>query len=279
MIFRQSSLKVWQTCPLMARFKQVERVPEKQSGKQSFGTVIHYVLEAYSNGTNVDACIDMFKLYWGEPERLGVKPEYWPRYTTYGALREKGIEILRQYHDKAKWENRTVIAAEHRFLVPFGEHQLQGSVDLVELKKSGNGKPTLRIVDWKTVSKQPTSATLRLDIQFSVYMYACLQPEFWMGNGEDYPGIPDGERLYKEFLDVPRRGVWYHLMTNKELDAGTRDDGDFMRLYRLAQEIANAIKKEVFVPNISGESCVYCQYTQNCNIEIPDRDFLDEDGL
>lgn len=258
MILRQSTLKIWMLCPLQAKFRTIERLPSRQNAKASFGSIIHYCLEAYNQGTEIDTCIQIFKDFWAEPDRLGVKPDYWPKYTSYGSLREKGIEILQLYHDKNKWENRQVLASEHSFLVPFGDHQLQGSVDHVEVKKAGNGRRTLRIVDFKTTSKAPTIVQLRLDQQFTVYIYASLQKEFWVGNGAEYPGIVDGERLYEELQDVPRRGVWYHLMTNKELNAGPRDDGDFMRLYRSACEIQKAVERDVYVPSISGESCTWC---------------------
>lgn len=219
----------------------------------------------------------MFKEFWDEPERLGVKPDYWPRYTTFGSLREKGVEILQSYHDKNKWENRTVIASELRFLVPFGEHQLQGEVDHIELKKAGNGRKTLRIVDFKTNSKAPSAFTLRFDIQFTTYIFASLAREFWVGNGADYPGVPDGERWYEELKNVPRRGVWSHLMTMKDIDAGPRDDGDFMRLYRVAKEIEKAVEHDVYVPSISADACLWCDYTEKCGITIPTE--RDEEGL
>lgn len=115
-----------------------------------------------------------------------------------------------------------------------------------------------------------------MDIQFTVYAYASLQPEFWMGFEDDpkYPPMPNGEELYERFLDMPRKPIWYHLWTNKEILAGERDDDDFMRLYRLILEIVNAIEKEVFVPNISGDSCTYCSFTDICKAVMPIRDKL-----
>jgi hypothetical protein len=167
-----------------------------------------------------------------------------------------------------------VLCSEHRFLVPMGDHELEGTVDHVEIKKAGNGHRTLRVVDFKTNSRQPTRVDLRLDIQFTVYMFAVMQPEFWMGNGAEFPGVIGGEDIYDVISRIPARGVWYHLWTAKEIDAGERDDGDFMRLYRLIHEIDKAVKADVYVPNIS-DACVWCDYTHNCNIEIPDRDKLE----
>jgi hypothetical protein len=278
MRLRQSTLKVWKSCALQAKFQTIERLPGRQSGKASFGTIIHHCLEQYNNGLEIDSAVDLFKDLWKHPEKLGVEPEYWPKYTTYGGLREKGVEILRDYDEKVRWENRQILASEHRFLVPMGDHELEGTVDHVEIKKAGNGHRTLRIVDFKTSGKQPNRVDLRLDIQFTVYMFAAMQPEFWIGNGPGYPGLPGGEDTFEVIRKLPMRGVWYHLWTGKELDAGERDDGDFMRLYRFITEIEKSVSADVYVPNI-GESCVWCPYTANCNIEIPDRDELEAEIL
>jgi RecB family exonuclease len=153
-------------------------------------------------------------------------------------------------------------------LVPFGDHELTGFVDHIEIKKAGNGHRTLRIVDFKTNSKQPNMQALRLDIQFTVYVYAAMQPEFWMGNGPDFPPLPDGEAMYEIAQRLPVKAIWHHLWTGKEIYAGDRDDGDFMRLYRLATEIQKAMDADIFVPNI-GEACIWCDYTEPCGIKVP----------
>jgi hypothetical protein len=274
MRIRQSTLKTWMECPLQAKFKMFERLPSRQNAKASFGTIIHHCIERYNQGAPIEEVIKEFRYRWTNPETMDVAPDYWPKYTTFGSLMEKGVEILSLYHEKVQWEHRTVLASEHRFLVPFGVHELEGTVDHIELKKAGNGRKTLRIVDFKTNSKQPTLPALRFNIQFTTYIYASLQPEFWMGNGPDFPAMLDGEKWYERLQKTARQGVWYHLMTNKEINAGDRDDGDFMRLYRLCHEIEKAVEADVYVPNISGDSCVYCDYTANCNITIPNQQEL-----
>ena len=278
MRFNASLIKTWMGCPLQARFQSIERLPYRVNAKASFGTVVHKCLEEYNHTGNLEQCIELFKDYWSNPEKLGVTPEVWPKLTTYGGLRQRGIEILQEYHEKLKWESREVIATEHHFLVPFGEHEISGYVDLVELKKGVRGKPNLRIVDYKTNSKAPTLNELRLNIQYTTYIYASMQPEFWVGNGPNFPAIPNGEERFSEFETVNRQGIWYHLWSNKELKAGERDDADFMRLYRVCVEIAKAVEHNVFVPNISGETCTFCDYVEPCGLPINPRTYKgDED--
>lgn len=270
MRFRQSFLKQFMSCPLQAKFAHVDNLPGLQNAKASFGSCIHHALEIYNKTADLDASIEAFTKTWHSPELLGVEPQVWPKYTTYGGLRQRGIEILREYHAKQKWETRTVVAIEHRFLVPFGKHELEGTVDLIELKKSSAGKETLRVVDYKTNAKAPTRIELGVNIQFTVYEFASHQPEFWLGNGPGFPPIPfvDPEQL-DAVEELPRRCIWYQLMQNKELDAGKRGDLDYLRLYRACNEIEKSIESGVFVPDISGETCTFCPYVEPCGLPIP----------
>lgn len=274
MRLRQSKMVRWNACALQAHLDDVTVQSARVSGKQVFGTVIHHCLERYNSGLGVEECVELFKELWDKPETITEAPNYWPKYTTYGGLRTKGIDIVREYDQKNRWESREVLCSEQRFLVPFGEHELEGTVDHIEIRKAGNGHKTLRVIDFKTVSKKPTFVDLRLNIQFTTYIYATMQPEFWVGNGPNYPGVPGGEKLFEQLEKLPRRGVWYHLMTNQEIDAGDRDDEDFMRLYRLVTQIQRAEDAQVFIPRI-GDACTWCEHTANCGITIPDQDKID----
>lgn len=267
-------------CPLQARFKYIDKLPSKKTSRMTFGICAHQALELYNNTGDIDKAINLFLDLWDNPEKAKAVPEIWPKGTSHGGFRSKGIELLKTYHEKQGWEGRDIIAQEHRFLVPIGEHEVQGVVDLLELKKSGRGVPTLRIVDYKTGSKQPFKNTLRLNTQFTIYDYASRQPEFWFGNKADlnwYPPIAaNADELWEEFKSIPRRGIYFHLLGCKEIDAGERDEMDFMRLYRVITEVARAVESEVFVPCLSGDTCVFCDYTEPCGVTIPDRDPSDD---
>ncbi len=281
-----SLLKVWMACPLQAKFQEVDQLPRLQNGKASYGTCMHEALELYNNGLDIESTIDRFRETWHDPDILGVKPDYWPRYTTYTSLLKKGVETLRDYDDIHAISVREVVATEHKFLVPFGEHTISGIVDLIEVGKDYTGQEVLRIIDYKTNGQQPTQINLALDIQFTSYIYGSLQPEFWTGMFPEgwhppmanrYPGFENGEELYERFKDHTRRGVWYHLNNNKEIAVGVRTDEDYMRMYRCLNEIEKAIEKEVYVPCISGATCTYCSYKAECPVVMPVFDKLEEE--
>src|SRR5262249_16617277 len=154
------------------------------------------------------------------------------KHTTYAELRKRGIQVIKDFHARQRWQDRNVLGTEIPFLVPFGEHELHGFVDLLETKKSGNGTELLRVVDYKSGAVKPWLPELFLDIQFTVYMYAVKQKVFWVGTGTDeYPGLENGEWLWETIgSQMPTRAIWYHLMTHSELDAGPRTQTDFDRL-------------------------------------------------
>lgn len=272
-----SRLKTWMQCPLQAHFKYDQKLPSRVNAKASFGRIIHHCLEILNLTNDLDQALEAFKDLWHNPEKLDATPDYWPKYTTYSSLRARGIEILQEHHEKHKWDSRQVLATEHRFLVPIGDHELTGVVDCLDLMRSGKGKDLLRIVDYKTSSRKPSMAELALDVQGTVYDYASRQPEFWLGNTEDFPAMTNGEWLWETLRDVPRRFIWYHLWGNAAIDGGSRDAEDFERLYRLMDQIARAVELEVFVPNISGESCGICDYVKECGLAIPTANELFEE--
>lgn len=260
MRFSATRIQTWMDCSLQAKYKYIDRLESPQNAKASFGTCIHHALEIYNQTGDNELAKATFTDVWHHPEKLGVAPDVWPRYTTYSGLRDRGLQILDSHHEKLSWDDRQVLGTEHRFLVPIGDHELTGAIDLLDIRRSGRGKNVLRVTDYKTSTKKPTQAELALNIQMTTYVYATYQPEFWLGNGPEFPPIAHGAELWEELADMPRRAIWYALWTNTEIDAGARDDEDFLRMYRALDEIEKAIEREVFVPDISGSTCTFCAF-------------------
>lgn len=254
-------MNTWMKCPQQAKFKSVLKLPESQHAKTTYGTCVHDALELYNNSGDVKRAVERFKETWEDPALLNAEVDMWPQNTSWGELRERGISSVLRFHEDNKWETRTIVANEHRFLVPFGEHTLSGFIDCVEIVGSGASKE-LRIVDYKTSSYTPTHLELRFNIQFTIYMYASTQKEFWTD-------IPNGEKLFEQLKTTKRRGVWYSLWNHRTVDVGPRNDLDMERLYRVMIEIERAMEYEVYVPNLTGDACMWCSYTNLCAAVIP----------
>lgn len=272
-------LSTFMDCPLKGKFRYVDHLPVKRNSYMTFGIVMHASLEEYAKHGDIDKTIDFFLDLWDNPEKVNAEIEVWPKGTTMGGLMERGLELLRSNHESQQWDPGDIIASEHKFLVPCGKHEIVGVVDRVEIKKSGRGKNTVRVIDFKTAKRQPTKDQLALNVQLTLYLYASLQKEFWLGNGDGFPPIsPDAEELWEKVQGLPRRAIWWNLNTAKQIDAGPRIDEDYLRMYRAITEIARALEYEVYVPDISGESCHWCDFTKPCGVEI-ERDYDEDDAF
>lgn len=267
-----SRLQTWMDCSLKARFKYLDKLPDVDTAHAAFGVCVHHGLEIYDNTLDVERAVAAFLETWAEPERLGRSIEYWPPRTTYGGLRKTGEKCIRDYHERCQWKERTVLATEHKFCVPLGRHTLIGYVDLLQVTEARKGK-VLEFRDHKTASKVPTLGAHRVNIQGTVYWYATTRPEFWLGYGPnitEYPPMENGEFYWEMYGDMPRQGIWHYVRSGKEVDIGPRGQDDFLRMYRVANEIERALEHGVFVPNLSGTSCELCPYGEPCGLPISD---------
>jgi hypothetical protein len=253
-------------CPLMGKFKYVDHMPETQNAAATFGSCVHAALEHYHKYFNVSAAELLFTDLWENPEKINATPDTWPQRTSFGGYRNKGIDMIRGYHEKHKWENLDVLGIEQSFVVPCGEYDVNGFIDLLALRKSGKGKQTLLVTDLKT-GRRPTIAALKINIQMTLYHYAVQQKEFWLGT-DDEPGVPNGEYWWEMLKGIPIRVIWYDLKQQKEVDAGPREPFDYMRMYRAMQMIDKATETGVYVPNISGDSCTFCSFTEQCGVKV-----------
>lgn len=275
---------MWMDCPLKAKFHYVDGLSEPQNAYAAFGSVVHHCMEIYNETNDVEHAVEMFQEYWTHPERLGVEPEVWPKYTSFSKFMQDGITALRNFDDQYRFSERTVLATEHRFLVPFGRHKLTGAIDCLQISEDRRGS-VLEIVDYKTNRKRPFANNLRLNIQFSIYDLASRHRDFWFGSPSDpdnFPPMENGEFYWEMHRNLPRKNTWWGLLQGKEFDAGPRDEADFLRLYRVVNEVEKALEHNVFVPNISGDSCTWCPYQEPCGLPIDDvRGYteLDEDHL
>lgn len=263
MRFSPSRLKTWGKCQQQAKFAYIDKIPQKQNAAASYGSAVHLALELYNLSGDMEAAIRTFLYAWDHPEEFGIKPDIWPPRTNFSSYRERGVAVLREYEEIHKWSERTFIASELNFCVKFRDHEFTGIVDSLEYDPKTD---TVIIRDYKS-GFRPNGDNLRMDIQFSIYMYASTQPEFWMGNDtnlERYKGVENGEELYEKYRDSERSGIWYDLRNNKEYNVGPRTIRDYDRLELLCNSVERAYEKEVFVPSISGDTCRICSYQDIC---------------
>lgn len=115
-----------------------------------------------------------------------------------------------------------------------------------------------------TAAKTPTYGYLEEDLQFTAYAYASTRPEFWEPL---IPGDPArGIELWEKYAGYARYGEWVQLVDSKRMDAGIRTQRHYNRLTMAVNAMADSIAMRIFVPNISGESCRFCDYRSQCGL-------------
>jgi hypothetical protein len=254
----------------MYRYQNIDRLPRTQSGALTFGTIIHDCVLFLETTQDLDATIERFREMWAKPEdfdtALGqngqtLKIDYYVKGTNWKKYASEGERILRAWWGLIQWESDHVLAREYEFTVPIGDgHQLTGTIDKLALRYlPGVHARTVLLSDYKTSKKEPTYDWLNDDIQFTSYAYASTQPEFWAG-------IPNGDNLYDELSEAPRWGEWVQLLGPKRKDAGQRLPYHYNRLFIAVNEIARSIEQNIFVPNISGDTCCYCDFRDACGL-------------
>ena len=262
---RQSDLKTWGKCPLQYRYQHIDKLPREQSGSLVWGSILHDCVLYLETTGDLDATIDRFQQFWADPASLDPehRVDYYVRGTSWKRFLDKGPVVLRNWWSIISWETDLVLAREYEFDVPIGNgHVLHGTIDKLTVRyRADVDQEVLLISDYKTNNKTPTYDYLAEDLQFTAYAYASTQLEFW----KNLPG-GRGLELMAKYQDYPRHGEWVQLQTPKRMDAGIREDRHYNRLVMAVNALADSVAMRIFVPNISGEACRYCEFRKLCGL-------------
>lgn len=266
---RQSDLKMWSKCPLVYKYTYIDQLQREQSGSLTFGSIIHDCVLWMETHQDLEGALQRFHEFWIQPSLLDPEyvVQYYVRGTSWKKFMEKGPQVLKDWWSIWSWDSSLVLAREHGFEVPIGDgHMLHGTADKIEVGyRADVGGQVLKIVDYKTDNKTPTYDYLAEDLQFSAYAYASTQREFWTHIG--------GDAAWQKYLHLPRYGEWVQLTGPKRMDAGIREQRHYNRIEMAVNALSESVAMRIFVPNISGATCRYCDFRKPCG--LPD---LDENG-
>jgi len=271
---RQSDLKTWMRCPLQYRWMHIEKLPRLEGGSSVFGTIIHDCVLWLETNKDLDGAIERFQRLWTFPETMihngaPLRIDYYEKGRNWVKFNQMGPDLLTRWWRIIEWDTDLTLAREFTFDVPIGDgHRLTGTVDKVVVRyRAATDEWVLLISDYKTNAKVPTYEYLEEDLQFSAYAYASLQEEFWLQLARAM-GLTDaeGRDMFKRYKDMPRYGEWVALQTSKRMDAGIREERHFNRLIMAVNALADSVAMRIFVPNISGETCRYCEFRKQCGL-------------
>lgn len=258
---RQSDLKLFGDCAMQYYYSRILGLQAEKVGSLTvLGSVWHFAMEVYETyGGNLDLAIRTFDYYWDNPTELGLRLDFYHPRTTHEGLRDRGHHMLEQYHDLVPWKTGTHLGSEIHFVVPLGDHELEGTIDKLWARRGRVN--TIEIIDFKTAAKVPER--LQFNLQFTAYAYATTRPEFW----QFVPGHEDDG--YAKYASFKRQGWWWHARNSKKYNAGYRSDHDYNRLLLAVNQMDRAIKSEVFPLTIEGSACAYCPFEEKeCGSEV-----------
>lgn len=272
---RQSDIATWAKCPLAWKFANIDGLEREQSGSLSFGSILHdCVLYMETHNDDLDGAIARFEQFWANPSLLDPEYaiDYYVRGTNWRKFLDIGRKALRDWHSIISWDTDAVLAREFHFEVPIGNdgHVLDGTIDKLTIRyRADIGKYVILISDYKTNKKTPTYDYLAENLQFSAYGYATTTKEFWE---QLFPG-GHGLSLMQQYQHAPRYGEWVQLQGPKRMDAGIREQRHFNRIAMAVDALAMSVAMRIFIPNISGETCRFCEFRKVCG--LPE---LDDEG-
>jgi len=267
---RQSDLKLWNRCPLQWRFANLDGLPREQSCALTFGSILHEVILWMEENRDLEGALDRFRSWWLDPMQLDPSYEIqkWLPRRSFQGYAQDGERILRDWWSLIEWDADVVLAREQHFIVPIGDgHELEGTIDKLTIRyRPKFNDYVLLASDYKTTKQPPSYGYLRQDLQFSAYLYATTQPSFWTG-------VENGEHYYEQTKGLAREAEWVQLTLPQRKYAGERTQQDFGRVAYAVNQMAASIDMRIFVPNIGGDSCTFCDFRERCG--LPD---LDSEG-
>ena len=172
LVLSASQLETYEDCPLRYFYEYVLRVRGDSNVYAELGTLVHKVLAAFLDPEANDVEYSRNGL-----QELGER--MWR--DDLARYRPQVEEARRDYFDMLErwWEQEgalarpDVVAVERHFEVDVGPHKIIGSVDRIDRVDGG-----LRIVDYKTGSKETPEAEMPDNLQLAVYhLAAARDPE------------------------------------------------------------------------------------------------------
>ena len=213
---------------------------------------------------NLAGALDRFRAWWLDPASLDPSYEIqrWLPKRSFQSYAADGERILSHWWSLIEWDADVVLAREQHFIVPIGNgNELEGTIDKLTLRyRPKFNDHVLLVSDLKTTRKVPSYNYLRQDLQFSAYCFATTKPEFWTG-------VKDGEHYFEHAKGMQREAEWVQLTGPQRKHAGERNQQDYNRLAYAINMMAASIDMRIFVPNISGASCTFCDFREHCGLQ------------
>ncbi|NQV50215.1 MAG: PD-(D/E)XK nuclease family protein [Candidatus Marinimicrobia bacterium] len=266
---RQSTLKTWLSCPLMYKFRHIDKLePAFRYPGTVHGSALHLVLswlhEGLWNGDLRSLYTKALNYYLYESEEEHI-PVRWGGDVEkeIEALKVNAVEILENYRSKEYNQNAIVLFSEVQFSVKILGNRFSGTID--QVRKNPDG--TIELLDFKSSKMRPNQYAIPNDIQLTLYAYACKFGELLVDGIWVKPNmLVDSVGIY--FLrahEVYKRKVPGKEVGDEKGDPFFRTSKTIHDLRAFRTEIRHqlsAMVKPWYYPNTA--SCAFCSYTAHC---------------
>ena len=283
---RQSTLKTWLSCPLMYKFRHIDRLePAFRYPGTIHGSALHMVLKQLHEGEwNGDLRALYTKalnhyLYAGDESHIPVR---WKgdMHNEIESLKVNAVEILENYRSKDYNKNAVILFSEAQFRVKILGYEFTGTIDQVRL----NPDNSVELLDFKSSAQRPNYYAVPNDIQLTLYAYALKYGELLVdGIWVKTNMLADTVGIY--FLrahEVYKRKTGDALPGDEKGDPFIRTTKSIQDLRAFRHEIRaqlSAMVKPWYYPNTA--SCAFCSYATHCisrndNVPVKDADMAHE---
>ena len=283
---RQSTLKTWLSCPLMYKFRHIDKLePAFRYPGTIHGSALHMVLKQLHEGEwNGDLQSLYTKalnhyLYASDESHIPVR---WKgdMHKEIEKLKANAVEILENYRSKDYNKNAVVLFSEVQFRVKILGYEFSGTADQVRL----NPDNSVELLDFKSSAQRPNHYAIPNDIQLTLYAYALKYGELLVDGIWVRPNmLVDSVGIY--FLRAHE--VYKRKVPGKEV--GDEKGDPFIRTIKSIQDLRafrheiraqlSAMVKPWYYPNTA--SCAFCSYATHCvsrndNVPVKDADMAHE---
>lgn len=236
-----TQLKSYLRCPLIYKFKWLDRIIIPQASAITLGKSIHSALETnYSQKINskedlpVSKVADIFSDSW----ESDVKETVFEEGEKPGKVKDEGVNIIKIYQQGISPTIQPKMV-EKQFELAFEnvDYTLKGYIDLVDDKTV--------IIDHKTTKRSMTQNAIDTDLQLTTYALA-----------------------YRTFEGIKEQALRFDVMvrnkTPKVQQLTTyRTQEDINRFLKILAYVTKAIKSGIFYPN-DNYFCGVCGYKDLC---------------
>lgn len=241
-----SQLETYEDCPRRYFYEYVLRVRGDSNVYAELGTLVHEVLRAFldPNNDEVDYGLDGLREL-GERTWRDDLARYRPQVEE--ARRDFFDMLERWWEEEGSVARPDVLAVERHFDVKVGPHTITGSIDRIDRRDGA-----IRIVDYKTSSKETPADEMPDNLQLAVYHLAAARDPELAGHGP----ASELDLLFLRSMKVRNQPV----TVDHEADTEAR-----------VLAVADRILAEEFDPSVHA-NCRVCDFHRLCPIQSAGRE-------